>query len=111
VRGPRGRNLRSVWEVPTRALRQGHGAAFPPALVEPCLLLATGPGDLVLDPFVGSGTTAVAARALGRRFVGVELNRVYVRIAERRLHGAVRRTGPSPGARRAPGASGPCARP
>lgn len=89
IRGPNARNLRSVWDINTRALKEGHIAAYPTDLVDPCLRLATDAGDLVLDPFVGSGTTGVAAFDLGRRFIGVELNPEYLVIAERRLNGAV----------------------
>lgn len=89
VRGPNGRNLRSVWDINTRALREAHIAAYPLDLVDPCLRLSTVSGDLVLDPFIGSGTTGVAAYEMGRRFIGVELNPEYLAIAERRLNGAV----------------------
>jgi site-specific DNA-methyltransferase (cytosine-N4-specific) len=87
VTGPNGRRLRSVWDIPTRAYPEasGHVATFPPALVEPCILTASREGDLVLDPFVGSGTTALVAARLGRRFVGIELNPEYLDIADRRL--------------------------
>jgi site-specific DNA-methyltransferase (adenine-specific) len=63
---------------------------FPLALTEPCIELASEPGDLVLDPFVGSGTTGVAAVEAQRRFLGIELNPEYVEIAERRLNGAIK---------------------
>jgi len=85
VRGPNDRNVRTVWDINTQAYRDAHFATFPPALVEPCITLSTRQGDLVLDPFLGSGTTGLAAMTLQRRFVGVELNREYVDIAERRL--------------------------
>jgi site-specific DNA-methyltransferase (cytosine-N4-specific) len=88
-RGPNDRNARTVWDINTFALREAHFATFPPALVQPCISLATKPGELVLDPFMGSGTTAVVAYELGRRFVGIELNPDYTQIAERRLNGAV----------------------
>lgn len=91
VRGPNGRNLRTVWNIHTEPYKEAHFATFPPALVEPCLRLATRPGDLVLDPFIGSGTTGLVAQKLDRRFVGVELNPEYIAIAERRLNGAVAR--------------------
>jgi hypothetical protein len=61
------------------------GNTFPPALVEPCVALGSEPGDLVLDPFLGSGTTAEVALKMGRRFLGIELNPEYVDIARRRL--------------------------
>jgi site-specific DNA-methyltransferase (cytosine-N4-specific) len=89
VRGPNGRNLRTVWDVKTRACKQAHFATFPPELVEPCIALGSREGDLVLDPFIGSGTTGYVAVNLQRRFVGIELNPAYVRIAESRLNGAI----------------------
>ncbi len=90
VRGPNGRRLRSVWDVKTQAVPEanGHFATFPPALIEPCVLSGSREGDLVLDPFAGSGTTALVAGRLGRRFVGIELHPEYVNIAKRRLRRA-----------------------
>jgi site-specific DNA-methyltransferase (adenine-specific) len=87
VRGPNDRRLRSVWDLNTQPSREasGHFATFPERLAERCIRIASQPGDLVLDPFVGSGTTAVAASRLGRRFLGLELNPEYVELAERRL--------------------------
>lgn len=87
LRGPRNRNLRTVWAINTQAYPDAHFATFPPALVEPCILLGSGPGSLVLDPFLGSGTTGLVALQTARRFVGIELNPAYVDIAERRLNG------------------------
>jgi site-specific DNA-methyltransferase (cytosine-N4-specific) len=92
VRGPNDRNLRTVWDIPTQPARDAHVAMFPLALTEPCIELASEPGDLVLDPFVGSGTTGVAALEAQRRFLGIELNPEYVEIAERRLNGAIKHT-------------------
>jgi site-specific DNA-methyltransferase (cytosine-N4-specific) len=89
VRGPGGRNLRTVWDINTQAYKDAHFATFPPAVVEPCIALATQPGDLVLDPFIGSGTTGLVALRLDRRFLGIELNPSYVEIAERRLNGSI----------------------
>jgi site-specific DNA-methyltransferase (cytosine-N4-specific) len=91
VRGPNDRNLRTVWEVHTRPYREAHFATFPLELIRPCALLTTARRDLILDPFLGSATTGVAALETGRRFLGVELNPQYVEIAERRLNGAVKR--------------------
>lgn len=87
VRGPGGRRLRSVWELNTQPSREasGHFATFPESLAERCILIGSRAGDLVLDPFMGSGTTAVVAAGLGRRFVGCELNPQYVEMAARRL--------------------------
>lgn len=90
VRGPNDRNLRTVWEVHTKPYREAHFATFPLELIKPCTLLTTSPKDLILDPFLGSGTTGVAALEAGRRFLGIELNPEYVEIAERRLNGAVK---------------------
>lgn len=89
VRGPSDRNLRTVWDINTQAYREAHFATFPPALVEPCLALSSKAGDLVLDPFIGSGTTGLVAMKFHRRFVGIELNPEYVGIAEKRLNGSV----------------------
>ncbi|MDQ3699504.1 MAG: site-specific DNA-methyltransferase [Chloroflexota bacterium] len=89
ARGPNGRNLRTVWDINTLAYKGAHFATFPPALVEPCLALGSTAGDLVLDPFIGSGTAGAVALRMDRRFVGIELNPEYVGLAERRLNGAV----------------------
>lgn len=87
VPGPNGRRLRSVWDVKTQAYSAagGHFATFPPTLVEPCVALTTEPGDLVLDPFAGSGTSALVAGVLQRRFAGIELNPDYLEMARNRL--------------------------
>jgi DNA modification methylase len=75
-----------VWEIPPEsATRVGHPAPFPVALVERCLHLLTYRGDLVLDPFMGSGTTAVAAKRTGRHYVGYDTDRSYVRQAKERV--------------------------
>jgi DNA modification methylase len=84
-RGPNDRNLRSVWSVNTTPGKYGHIAPFPEALVDPCVALSSRTGDLVLDPFLGSGTTAVVAKRLGRRFVGIELNPEYATVATTRI--------------------------
>ena len=91
VRGPNERNLRSVWDINTQPLREAHFATFPRALVEPCIALSSRAGDLILDPFMGSGTTGVVTLDMGRRFAGIELNPSYTDIAERRLNGSVTR--------------------
>jgi site-specific DNA-methyltransferase (cytosine-N4-specific) len=87
VRGPNGRNVRTVWDVHTRPYPEAHFATFPPSLVEPCIKLGSGTEDLILDPFIGSGTTGLVALKLNRRFVGIELNPSYLQIAESRLNG------------------------
>ena len=71
------RNRRSVWTVATRPYKGAHFATFPPALIEPCILAGSRPGDVVLDPFMGSGTTAAVALQHGRQYLGCELNAEY----------------------------------
>jgi DNA modification methylase len=77
----RGRNKRSVWTVPTAPLAAAHFATFPPALITPCILAGCPEGGTVLDPFMGSGTTAAVARSLGRKSIGFEMNAEYIAIA------------------------------
>ena len=79
------RNRRSVWSVATRPYKGAHFATFPPALIEPCILAGSRPGDTVLDPFMGSGTTAQVALSLGRKAVGCELNPAYLPLIAERL--------------------------
>lgn len=83
---PKGRNKRTVWEVPLGKFRGGHFAVFPEQLVETCLLASTKKGDLVLDPFSGSGTTGVVAYKHGREFIGIELVKAYQEMAQNRLN-------------------------
>jgi site-specific DNA-methyltransferase (cytosine-N4-specific) len=85
VREPSGRNRHSVWSIPIRPYKGAHFATFPPALIEPCVLAGTRAGDVVLDPFCGSGSTGVAARLHGRRFVGIDLHPDYLELAATRL--------------------------
>ncbi len=76
----------SVWHIPPESARRvGHPAPFPVALVERLIRLYTFEGDLILDPFMGSGTSAVAAKKTRRHFVGYEINEEYVQIARQRL--------------------------
>ena len=79
------RNKRSVWTIPTQAFRESHFATYPEKLVEPCIKAGCPPGGTVIDPFTGSGTTGVVALALGRNFIGIELNPEYAQMAERRI--------------------------
>lgn len=79
------RNRRSVWTIPTQPYSGAHFATFPEALVEPCVLAGSRPGDVVFDPFFGSGTTGQVAQRLGRRFLGCELNRDYEPLQRDRL--------------------------
>lgn len=80
-----GANLRTVWTIATEPLAEAHFAAFPQALARNCVLSGSRPGDMVLDPFCGAGTTGLVALGLGRRFTGIELNPKYVKIAKRRI--------------------------
>lgn len=77
------RNKRSVWTVPTMPFKESHFATFPPKLIEPCILAGCPVGGIVLDPFMGSGTTAQVALELQRNFIGFELNPKYIEIAEK----------------------------
>jgi DNA modification methylase len=78
------RNLRSVWWIQARPFVDGHSATMPEALVTPCLLAGSRRGDIVFDPFMGSGTVGKVAERLGRRWVGVDLNPAYHRLAKQR---------------------------
>jgi DNA modification methylase len=82
------RNRRSVWTVATKPFRGAHFAVMPEPLVEPCVLAGSAEGDLVLDPFAGSGTVGVVALRHGRNFVGVELNADYAKVAQDRIYDA-----------------------
>jgi DNA modification methylase len=79
------RNKRSVWSVPVHSYKGAHFATFPPALIEPCILAGSRPNDIVLDPFMGSGTTAVVAVKHGRRYIGCELNEEYGDLQDERI--------------------------
>lgn len=82
---PKGANKRSVWTVATRPYKGAHFATFPPALIEPCILAGSRPGDIVLDPFMGSGTTAAVALQHGRQYLGCELNPEYGPLQDERV--------------------------
>ena len=79
------KNKRSVWTVNTKGYKGAHFAVYPKKLIEPCILAGCPEGGTVLDPFTGSGTTAVVALENGRNFVGTELNPEYIKIAEARI--------------------------
>ena len=82
-----GRNRRSVWTISTKPFAGAHFAVMPWDLVEPCVLAGSRPGELVLDPFAGSGTVGMVARRHGRSFVGIELNPTYAAMARQRIAG------------------------
>ena len=82
---PNGRNKRCVWRVTTNNSHEQHYATYPEKLIETPIAAGCPPEGVVLDPFLGSGTTAVVARRLGRRYIGIEANPEYVAIARSRL--------------------------
>jgi len=82
---PQGRNKRCVWQIPTKPFKEAHFAVFPPTLVEPMIQAGCPENGIVLDPFMGSGTVAEVALKLNRRFVGIELNPEYIKIAKKRI--------------------------
>jgi len=81
-----GANKRSVWTVSTKPFAEAHFATFPEDLITDCIKAGCPEGGIVLDPFMGAGTTALVARRLNRNYLGFELNEKYIEIAERRIH-------------------------
>lgn len=79
------RNKRSVWTVATTAYTGAHFAVFPEKLITPCILAGSRVGDVVCDPFAGSGTTLAVAKKHGREYLGIELNPEYIKLAEDRI--------------------------
>lgn len=79
------KNKRSVWTVTTKPYEGAHFAVFPQDLIEPCILAGAPVGGVVLDPFMGSGTTAQVAQHLGRKYLGCELNPAYAELQKKRL--------------------------
>jgi DNA modification methylase len=79
------RNKRSVWTVQTKPFKGAHFATFPQELIEPCILAGAPVGGIVLDPFMGSGTTAQVAQNLGRQYIGCELNTDYKPLQDKRV--------------------------
>lgn len=79
------RNLRTVWNISTKAYAGAHFATFPPELVRPCVRACTKKGDFVLDPFFGAGTVGLVCNEEGRKYAGIELNPSYVKLAMERL--------------------------
>lgn len=82
---PTVRNIRTVWTIPTKPYKGAHFATFPPRLVEPCIKAGSPIGGVVLDPFIGSGTTIFVANQLGRQGVGIDLNKDYLDLAVARI--------------------------
>lgn len=81
----KGANKRSVWSVPTKPYTGAHFAVFPEELIEPCIMAGAPVGGIVLDPFMGSGTTAQVAQHLGRQYLGCELNPDYKLLQKKRV--------------------------
>jgi DNA modification methylase len=79
------RNARSVWPIATQPYSGAHFATMPPALAERCIKAGSKPGDTVLDPFGGAGTTGLVADRLGRSATLIELNPEYARLARERI--------------------------
>ena len=79
------KNKRSVWSVTNKPYRGSHFAVFPPDLIEPCIKAGSEEGDCVLDPFMGSGTTAMVAKSLGRDYIGCELHEDYGNLIQQRV--------------------------
>ena len=92
IRGPNSRRLRTVWRIPTEPRKtfpagEDHPAVMPLALARRCIEITSRKHGVVLDPYAGSGTSLLAARELGRKWVGIELNPCYVDLIERRVLG------------------------
>ena len=79
------RRKRSVWTVNNKPYRGAHFAVFPPDLIEPCIRAGSREGDIVLDPFMGSGTTAMVAKSLKRYYMGCELHEEYGDLMQERV--------------------------
>ena len=79
------KNKRSVWSITNKPYRGAHFAVFPPDLIKPCILAGSEENDIVLDPFIGSGTTAMVARDLGRHYIGCELHEEYNDLIQQRV--------------------------
>ena len=83
------RNKRDVWTINSAHFKDSHFATFPEDLIKPMILSGCSEGGIVLDPFMGSGTTAVVAKKLYRNYIGCELNPEYIQISERRISNTV----------------------
>lgn len=79
------RNKRDVWTVNTRPYTEAHFAVFPPALIQPCILAGSREGDIILDPFFGSGTVAEVAALFNRNWIGIDINEEYAPLYKKRL--------------------------
>ena len=81
----KGRNMRTVWKIASKGISEAHFATFPDELVRRCILAGCPENGIVLDPFLGSGTTLKVAKRLNRNGIGIELNQEYIQIAKKRI--------------------------
>ena len=79
------KNKRDVWSITNKPYKGSHFAVFPPDLITPCILAGSEKGDIILDPFMGSGTTAMVAKSLGRDYIGCELHEEYSNLRDQRV--------------------------
>ena len=87
------RRKRSVWNIKKKPYKGAHFAVFPPELIEPCIKAGSEEGDIILDPFMGSGTTAMVAKILNRDYIGCELHEKYGELIKDRVDDGLRRSG------------------
>ena len=79
------RRKRSVWNITKKPYKDAHFAVYPPELIIPCIKAGSEKNDIILDPFIGSGTTAMVAKSLGRDYIGCELHEDYGKLIQKRL--------------------------
>jgi DNA modification methylase len=79
------RNARDVWTITTKPYKEAHFATFPPEIPEKCIKAGSKPGDVIIDPFNGAGTTGMVAKQLGRDYIGIDLNPEYIAMSEKRI--------------------------
>ncbi len=87
------RRKRSVWNVTKKPYKGAHFAVFPPELIEPCIKAGSEEGDIIMDPFMGSGTTAMVSKILNRDYIGCELHEKYGELIKDRVDDGLRRSG------------------
>jgi len=85
IQSNKGRNKRCVWKITTKSYKEAHFATYPEKLIETPILVGCPENGIILDPFFGAGTTGVACKNLNRRFIGIEKDKEYFKIAEARI--------------------------
>ena len=85
VGGANGRNKRAVWTIPTKPFPKAHFAVYPENLIEPMIKAGCPKSGIVLDPFMGAGTTAVIAKKQGKKYIGIEIKKEYINMANKRI--------------------------